>query len=191
MKKIINLFILSFAVIIANAQAQPAGCCPEFSLSTNFIHPCDDNACKSNPVDPNGGGAGSAPGLIACKNQPQTYYVVPALPGFTYTWTILGGTPTNPTGNPVTINWGNSNQGFLQVIISNGSCRDTINRKVCLLDGPTAAISFSPNPICAGSFVNFSGAGSTGATNYYWDFGDGTSSTLKNPLPPPYENGGP
>ena len=83
MKKLINICILSFAVIIANAQAQPAGCCPEFSLSTNPIHPCDDNACKPSPVDPNGGagGNGSAQSLIACKNQPQTYYVVPALPG--------------------------------------------------------------------------------------------------------------
>lgn len=193
MKKLINLFLFSFAVIIANAQAQPAGCCPQFSLSTNPIHPCDDNACKSGPADPNGGGAGgTAQSLIACKNQPQTYYVVPALPGFTYTWTILGGTPASTTGNPVTINWGNSNLGFLQVIITNanGSCRDTISRKVCLLDGPTAAISYSPSPICAGSWVNFSGAGSVGATNYYWDFGDGTSANVQNPPPHIYTTGG-
>ncbi len=193
MKKLINICILSFAVIIANAQAQPAGCCPEFSLSTNPIHPCDDNACKPSPVDPNGGagGNGSAQSLIACKNQPQTYYVVPALPGFTYSWTILGGTPTNTTGNPVTINWGNSNQGFLQVIIKNSdsTCRDTITRKVCLLDGPTAVISYSPNPICALSDVYFNGTGSVGATNYYWDFGDGTYSTLQNPLPHQYSSG--
>ena len=191
MKKLLSIIIVSFAFITANAQAQPAGCCPEFSLSTNFIHPCDDNACKGNPADPNGGGAGgTAPSLIGCKNQPQTYYVVPALPGFTFTWTVLGGTPTNPTGNPVTINWGNSNQGFLQVIISNGSCRDTITRKICLLDGPTAAITYAPNPVCAGSPVNFSGAGSVGATNYYWEFGDGTSSTLQNPPPHIYATGG-
>lgn len=192
MKKLINLFILSFAVIVANAQAQPAGCCPEFSLSTNFIHPCDDNACKGNPVDPNGGGtAGGGRTLIACKNQPQTYYVVPALPGFSYTWTIVGGTPTNPTGNPVTINWGNADQGFLQVIIKNAdsTCRDTITQKVCLLDGPTAAITYSPVPVCAGSNVYFSGAGSIGATNYYWDFGDGTYSTLQNPLPHQFSSG--
>lgn len=191
MKKLINICILSFAVIIANAQAQPAGCCPKFSLSTNLIYPCDDNACKGNPADPNGGAGGSGQSLIACKNQPQTYYVVPALLGFTYTWTILGGTPTNTTGNTVTINWGNANQGFLQVIIKNAdsSCRDTITRKICLLDGPTAAISYSPNPICALTDVYFNGAGSVGATNYYWDFGDGTYSTLQNPLPHQFSSG--
>ena len=186
MKKIINMLILLFAIVDANAQNQPAGCCPQFSLATGF-QPCDKNReCDQGPT--NGGGAGNPTNgqgnlILACRNQAHTYLVVPNLPGFTYTWTIVGGTPNAATGNPIVITWGNNSQGYLQVIIKNtdSTCRDTIRKKVCLIDGPKAAFTFSPNPVCLNSPVCFNSSASVGAVSFYWDFGDGTSSTLPNP----------
>lgn len=180
MKKLLSIAILLFAFIIANAQI-PAGCCPKFSLATSPVNPCDTNACKSNgPV----GIPGGAEMLVACKNQLQTYYVTPTIPGFTYAWTVTGGSIANPSANPGVITWGASSTGYIQVIVTNGSCRDTIRKQVCLLDAPTAIINFSPNPVCKGTPVNFTGINSIGAVSYYWNFGDGTSSTL--PTPPPH-----
>jgi hypothetical protein len=192
MKKIFNILILLFAVVIANAQQQPAGCCPKFELATSFIYPCDGNACKTTDAGGAGNPSNGQSSLIACKNQQQTYYVVPNLAGFSYNWTLIGGTIVNPNANPGIINWGGASQAVFQVIIKNAdsTCRDTITRKVCLIDGPTASITYNPNPVCTGAAVNFSGAGSVGATNYYWNFGDGTSSTLQNPPPHVYNSSG-
>jgi len=191
MKKIFNILILLFAFATSKAQQAPI-CCPEFSLVAGF-QPCDkDRTCEN--TGPAGGGVngnpaggnptpGQANQIIACKNQSHKYFVVPNLPGFTYTWTVVGGTPTSTTGNPVIITWGSGTQGFIQVIIKNAdsSCRDTIRKKVCLIDGPTAAFTFAPNPVCLNSLVCFNSSATIGATGYYWDFGDGTSSTLPNP----------
>jgi len=174
-----------------NQEVQAVICCPEFKLTSNSIRPCDDKACQTDHYEPNGG-APDVQAIIACKNQAQQYIVVPNLPGFTYSWTVLGGSVVITPANPGIINWGNAPTGYIQVIITNadGSCRDTIRTKVCLIDGPTAGITFSPNPVCAGSPVTFSGTSSVGATTYYWDFGDGSSSILQNPLPHVYSTGG-
>ncbi len=184
----VSLFLSS---IFCGAQNQPVGCCPQFQLVSSSIRPCDDLACKQMHSDPNGG---AAPGqmLIACKNQSQQYLVVPNLTGYTYSWTITGGSILSTPANPGIITWGNTSQGFIQVIISgpNGACKDTIRRTVCLIDGPTAGITFNPNPVCALSPVIFSGATSVGGTSYYWDFGDGTFSNVQNPPPHIYLTGG-
>lgn len=194
MKKLLTILVIA-ALFISNktyAQAQ-ANCCPKFSLSALF-QPCDkDRKCQQagnpnggavDPPVPSNGQQGNL--IIACKNQSHTYLVTPNLTGYTYTWTVIGGTPSAATGNPINILWGNSNQGFIQVIISNanGTCRDTINKKVCLIDGPLANITASPNPACINQQVCFNSTGSVGATSWYWNFGDGTTSTLQNPCHP-------
>lgn len=190
MKKLLTILFITFLCSKTNLYAQAqATCCPEFALQS-LERICDkNNECKAD-VNPNGGGAvgnplpGQANMIIACKNQAYTYLVVPNLTGFTYTWTVVGGSPATTTGNPMVINWGSSSQGFIQIIISNasGSCRDTIRQKVCLLTGPKANITVTtPSPFCFGQPVCFSDLGSLGAASWYWDFGDGTSSTSQSP----------
>ena len=172
--------------ICISPVAVSSGCCPKFSLGADF-QPCD-TTCK--PSYPNGvgvvgnpGGGAGAQMMQACKNITHTYTVYPNLPGFIYTWTVVGGTPNIYNGNPIAITWGNSSQGFIQVIITSadGTCRDTIKRAVCLVDGPVASFTYFPNPVCLSpSFVQFTST-SVGGSSYYWDFGDGSSSTLQNP----------
>ncbi len=177
--KCINIVLF----VLVTIQAQAQFCCPKFTLGANF-QPCD-TTCRPGPNGAGGnpGGGNGAQMIIACKNQAHTYTVYPNLPGFTFTWTVLGGTPSSLTGNPIVITWGNSSSGFIQVIISNanGTCRDTIRRSVCLSDAPIASFTFLPNPVCVSpSFVQFTNT-SVGGSSYYWDFGDGSSSTLPSP----------
>jgi len=187
MKKII--FILTTLLITANAFSQVNNCCPKFSLKQmGDIQPCEgDSTC---PKDPHGGGNPNSPTvqlMTACKNSAQTYYVFPNLPGFTFTWTVVGGTPALSTGNPKVITWGNGTQGLLQVIITDasGNCRDTITRKICLLNSPIAAFTVAPSTtVCANSTpITFTNT-SVGANSYNWNFGDG--SGFSGPNPPPH-----
>ena len=147
--------------------------------------------------DPHPGGGNPTYGgieiITACKNSAQTYYVFPNLPGFTYSWTVTGGTPTSFTGNPAIITWGNGTNGTIQVIISDssGNCRDTITRKVCLLNSPVAAFTVAPSTtVCAGQTPIIFTNTSTGATTWSWNFGDGTGSILQNPPPHMYNTPG-
>ncbi|MGB3007992.1 MAG: PKD domain-containing protein [Chitinophagaceae bacterium] len=183
------IYIITAILITGNVFSQVSTCCPEFSLrQMNNIMPCEgDNSCKE---DHNGGGnpaGGSAiEAITACKNSVQSYYVFPNLPGFSFNWTVVGGTLTSINGNsPGVISWGSGSQGFLQVIISNlnGSCKDTITKKVCLLTSPVAAFTVAPGTtVCAFQPVTFNNT-SSGATTYNWNFGDGTGSILMNPPP--------
>ena len=188
MKKLI--YILSFIFTGLVAQAQVNNCCPEFSLQdASRIRSCPgDSTCMANSVNggnPVGGGSAGGPSMMACKNSLQTFFVVPNLPGFTFNWTITGGTPNTTSGNPVIIQWGSGNQGFIQVIISDasGQCRDTIRRKVCLLNSPIAGFTAAPGTtVCATQPVTFTNT-SSGASTYSWNFGDGTGDNVANPGP--------
>ncbi|MDZ4679028.1 MAG: choice-of-anchor L domain-containing protein, partial [Saprospiraceae bacterium] len=138
-------------------------CCPEFSLlQLNSITPCPGvNACMSDPVAFHTPTVPTPRKTIACKNSVHSYYVIPNLPGFTYNWSITGGTLTSVQGNnPGVITWGGGSMGSLQVIITDpsGTCRDTITHEFCLIDSPTAGFTVAPIPgttVCTNQSVTF------------------------------------
>ena len=183
MKKLI--YILTALFFAASVHAQQNNCCPAFSLrQLNSIMPCQgDSTCKESqgPIGQPGGGVET---ITACKNSVQSYYVFPNLPGFTFSWTVLGGIPAATNTNPCVVTWGNGSTGFLQVIVSDasGNCRDTITRKVCLLNAPVASFTASPSTtICAGQPITFNST-SSGASSISWNFGDNTGAQNVNPV---------
>jgi hypothetical protein len=192
MKKLILYILVSLACLQAGAQAN-AVCCPEkFELrqlvgNRECQLMCDTSFKELGTAGqfppPNGPVQGQS--IIACKNSPMTYLVIPNIqPTFTYTWVVTGGTVASPNpGNPVTINWGNVTKGSIVVTISNadGSCVRKIAYDICLLDKPVAGFTFSPSsPVCINNLIQFNNTSVGGAT-YFWDFGDGTTSTDVHP----------
>ena len=190
MKKLILFIFISLVFLKTNAQVN-AVCCPEkFELKQLINDRQCDLMCDSSFKElgtaigiPNGPLPGQGKSIVACKNSQMQYFVIPNLPGFTYTWVVTGGTVSPTVGNPVTITWGNVNKGTIVVTISNanGSCVRKIAYDVCLLDKPIAGFSFSPSsPLCINNLIQFNNTSLGGAT-YFWTFGDGQTSTDYNP----------
>src|ERR1035437_1276772 len=179
MKKI--LYILTIFMLMASVANAQKVCCPQFNLVPD-MEPCPDTS-KYTPPNPIYGHEKDCE-LTACKHTTNSYLVLPNIAGYTYTWEITGGTSVSITGNPIKITWGSGEDGSIKIFITNqdGTCRDTITKNGCLKDAPVANFLFSPgSPFCLNQAVQFTNT-SAGATSYYWDFGDGSTSTLVNPL---------
>jgi PKD repeat protein len=77
-----------------------------------------------------------------------------------------------------TIIQGNSN---ITVIGNNGKCTDNASVIVQLKPMPTIMLSAAPVTANAGDYINFSSAGSS-SSSYSWQFGDGNTSMVSNPI---------
>ncbi|MCC6182057.1 MAG: gliding motility-associated C-terminal domain-containing protein [Bacteroidia bacterium] len=69
------------------------------------------------------------------------------------------------------------------VVTSSLGCKDTIQKAVTVISGPTADFSINPNPVQSLETVNFTdlSTGPASLTNWYWQFGDSMASNEQNP----------
>ncbi|GBL36176.1 hypothetical protein EMGBS15_17710 [Filimonas sp.] len=105
---------------------------------------------------------------------------------------VQGGTLASFNNGSYTIQWGSGNTGTVQIqfhnpggVSSGGQpCDANITIHYQLLPNPIAAFTSSPNPACFNNPTNitFNSSGSVGAVSYFWDFGDGFTSTSPNPV---------
>ncbi len=164
-------------------------CCPGFVLQ-DAVSVCPPEGACHQGTHPGGNKSAS---LVACRLSYHQYTVFPNLPGYTYNWTITGGTAITNNTNPVNILWGNGTSGTIKVVISNlaigGDCIDSLRMDVCLIDGPQAGFTMLDDTVCQTTPVIFSNT-SVGGSSFQWDFGDGTTSSLPNPPPHSYPGPG-
>jgi gliding motility-associated-like protein len=71
----------------------------------------------------------------------------------------------------------------VQLIVSNGTCNDTAMQTIVQQFDTVKAMFDFPTPICPTSNWAIMNNSTGKIASYKWDFGNGTSSTLKNPLP--------
>ncbi|HVZ96758.1 MAG TPA: gliding motility-associated C-terminal domain-containing protein [Chitinophagaceae bacterium] len=71
----------------------------------------------------------------------------------------------------------------IQLIVSNGLCSDTLSKPVNLDNTLTAAFETN-NLLCPEDTAAFINKSIGNIVGYFWDFGDGTTSTLE--IPPPH-----
>ncbi len=182
MKKLIILILLFISYNVSiNAQVASA-CCPEFVLKFKR----DADCLKNGPCSSANGESNFTASM--CKYSTNTFLVTPNILGYSYAWTVTGGTftpsgLTTATTNPATITWGGNGSGTITVTITSadGKCVKTIKENICLRDAPKALFTFTPNNACAGTLINFSNA-STGGVAVSWNFGDGaTAGNVNNP----------
>ncbi|MEY3397598.1 MAG: hypothetical protein RL220_192, partial [Bacteroidota bacterium] len=109
---------------------------------------------------------------------------------------VLGGTPAGTGNPPLVYDWNNGAQDIANPTVSPNStttytltveddngCDDTDQITITVLPSPNANFTASPLNQCASTPVTFTNT-TTGCTGcqYTWDFDDGSTSTLTNPV---------
>lgn len=104
-------------------------------------------------------------------------------PGLMYSWSYGNGTsstgilPVNPTYSASS----NDTSYTIQLVIeSQNGCIDSLAQIVTVHPLPNAIFTILDDTVCLGTPMLFAN-NSTGASNYLWDFGDGTTSTTISP----------
>ena len=173
MKKLLYTILISMFALSVTAQSK---CCPEFKLFSDFISCMQD--------DRNGDAAGKEGSqMSSCLDSKQNYIISPDMPGFNFTWEVEGGIPSSTTGSQIEVEWGSINPGRMTIYIESedGLCKDTLRAYIYLQNSPKAQFDISTDTtVCMGQNISFLNT-STGANDYYWNFGDGTSATTTNP----------
>jgi gliding motility-associated-like protein len=106
---------------------------------------------------------------------------------WTYAWNFgSGATPaTSAAENPSGIVYNTAGTKVIELIVTNGSCADTIVQTITIHQTPDVGFSFTNN-VCGGTNVDFTNTGSTGSSwTYSWDFGSGAlpaTSNNENPV---------
>ena len=101
----------------------------------------------------------------------------------TYLWQTSNGlSSTSATPNFVFTNPGTYT--IRQYIFNNNSCNlvDSAVRTITVVNPPTAGFTFSPNPSQENTPTRFTSTASADVVRWFWDFGDGDTSSQRNPL---------
>jgi len=114
---------------------------------------------------------------------------------WTYSWDFgSGSTPSTSTQeNPIGITYNSFGTKSVKLIISDGTCGDSITSTINIKEKPTSTFT-STAPSCGNVSTNFTNTGSTGGNwTYSWDFGIGASpsiSSSENPSGITYSDSG-
>jgi PKD repeat protein len=102
-----------------------------------------------------------------------------------------GGNTLSYINNQLSVQWGSVSSGTIYISFSiqpaNANlapCKNAIILSFQLIDPPIANFTASPQPACFSNPtpITFNASTSTNATSFYWDFGDGFTSTAINPI---------
>jgi len=93
----------------------------------------------------------------------------------------FGDGDTSVAQNPSHLYSSAGNYNVLLIVTNSNGCIDSITKNVSIYPYPVANFSFTPTNGCEPLAVQFTDF-SIYVNNYYWDFGDSTTSTEQNPL---------
>jgi len=99
-------------------------------------------------------------------------------------WTL--GTAAKDSIQKTKFIYSNFNPTTLQLIVSNGVCKDTNRLNIVPLDHTVKASFTSVDSICANIPVSFINKSLGNLTQWKWNFGNGTIVNIKTPLPQNY-----
>jgi PKD repeat protein len=110
-------------------------------------------------------------------------YLSSAQGSFNITWAFTGGNNATATGlGPFNINYATAGFYTTKQVITGGNMTDSMFITVHVSNNkPIAGYSFTPNNVCGNINTQFTNHSLGNGLSYFWDFGDGGTSTLENP----------
>ncbi len=160
-------------VFVVTLICNPGTVCADTSTSTFQIYP---------PVNPN-----FVPPAGECVNGNSFNFVAGGqfMGNGTLGWTF--GSNANPqTSNvpdPTNVSWDTSGVFPVTITVTENGCTGTFTDSVIVYPMPTANFASSHLNGCVPYTVQFSDSSIAGTTiSYLWNFGDGNTSTLANPI---------
>lgn len=131
--------------------------------------------------------AGSAPPVAnfsfsptspVCQGQEVQFTDLSTGTPTTWNWLFPSGTPATSTEqNPIVI-WNTPGTFSVKLTASNAAGSSMITKTIVVNPLPTANFTFTKNLLT----VTFNATSSTNGISYAWDFGDGNTSTVQNPI---------
>ncbi|HMK05518.1 MAG TPA: PKD domain-containing protein, partial [Ferruginibacter sp.] len=149
----------------------------------SYLGACADTATSMISILPKPPVSFSAANRTACSPPLTVNFTSPNSPGLTYNWNFGdGGTSTLQNPSHTYTSFGSFN---VKLVITNLSgCSDSlILNDYVQIAAPSVTINSLPRSGCAPLSWNFSSTivSPDPVVSYYWDLGDGTTSTLPNP----------
>ncbi len=178
-KSFLPVYLILFLFTILNSNILHAqSCCPEFEMEFPKFN-CESPDCAQST-----GAADRA--VTMCQYSTNKIQIVPGItPGFTYVWNVTGGTIN---GNVLTnlstplsyidVTWGNGTLGIITVTIYNidSSCFKVLTQKFCLTKSPKALfVKNTGDTVCINQSITFTNTSLGVYTNWFWNFGDGST----------------
>ncbi len=152
-----------------------------FNVVVTDANGCTDNAqitLTANPLPT----ANLPPPIYGCIGSEVTLQSNSS-PETNCQWTLSNGDIYNDCG-PINLTFENGACLDAQLVISTAlGCADTISltNYICVAPNPVASFTISDYELTSTDFDAFFYNNSQGASTYFWDFGDNTTSTVENP----------
>ncbi|MBS4027713.1 MAG: PKD domain-containing protein [Ignavibacteriales bacterium] len=164
------------SIVNATHQYDTLGTFTVMLVATNGF--CSDTLSKLITILPSPTAQFSVTNLPACNGMPITFSNA-SMNASTYIWNFGDGSPLSFDMHPVHtfINGGDFQ---VKLVSLNGTCSDSIVQPVSVTQKPQAGFSVQNSSACENDNFAFTNS-SQFATNYFWDFGDSTTSLQRNP----------
>jgi FOG: PKD repeat len=140
---------------------------------------CSDTITKANAVVIGGAKADFSTPPSICQNTPFTITNTSSSIPANVTWNFGDG--TSSTGINPTKTYTTTGNFIIKMVANFGSCSDSVSKSITVVSKPVISFTADKTGSCRPPLtVNFTST-VAGGNLYYWNFGDGTTSTLQNP----------
>lgn len=147
------------------------------SLIVENIYGCVDTVIKQVTIAPLPIAAFTVDTVCAGSSINFTNTSTPS--GTSWSWTFSNGS-TSTSSNPSVVLGPPGTYTATLVVTDSLGCTDTVSQSLTVNPQPIAAFTVSGNN-CQGLPITFNNTSSGGVTGYFWDFGDGNTTTTISP----------